>query len=268
MTTLRRTLAIVTVALGAVALVAYWAVPVWLCFSTAAKAPVSDRLVPTDLPDLSISQAPGSKLSYFGYEFEVPWTDIDPTKTKASPHEAILRFRSGLVLMVGSTPAGFWKNGLASGFKASPKSLAAAFGTDAAESDYRLLRALYDFTPTKLKCWSSRASCYRGIFLLAMKSAALLPSARSGFFNIRSQTYMGFQQGDPQSRSTVNVALYSETGSIDFTFFQKDYGNPAGVSQAEINRVVQSLRESGDDRPRATASNQSDEGKPIRFDKP
>jgi hypothetical protein len=268
LTALRRTLAIVTIALGAVAVGAYWAVPVWLCLSTAAKTPESDRLVPTDLQDLSISQAPGSKLSYLGYEFEVPWTDIDPTETKASSDEVVLRFRSGLVLMVGSTPAGFWKNGLASGFKASPKAVKAAFGSAATDSDYRLLRTLYNFTPTKLTCWSSRASCYRGVFLLTMKSAALLPSARSGFFNIRNQTYMGFQQGGPQSRATVNVALYSETGSIEFTFFQKDYGNRAGVSQAEINRVVQSLRKSSDDRPQATANNQSDVGKPIRFDKP
>jgi len=35
------------------------------------KAPVVKR-TPVELSDLSVSQAPGRKLTYFGYEFEVP----------------------------------------------------------------------------------------------------------------------------------------------------------------------------------------------------
>src|SRR5690349_11883015 len=36
------------------------------------KAPAV-RLAPAQLTDLSISRSSGRKLSYFGYEFEVPW---------------------------------------------------------------------------------------------------------------------------------------------------------------------------------------------------
>jgi hypothetical protein len=38
------------------------------------------------------------------------------------------------------------------------------------------------------------------------------------------------------------LTLYSENGGVEFVFSQKKYQNPAGVSQAEINRVIQSVR--------------------------
>jgi len=39
------------------------------------KAPAVS-MAPAQLADLSISRSPGRKLSYFGYEFEVPWNDM------------------------------------------------------------------------------------------------------------------------------------------------------------------------------------------------
>ncbi len=48
---------------------------------TARKLPFVRR-IPVPLPDLSVSRVAGTTLSYFGYEFEVPWTDIDTEKTK------------------------------------------------------------------------------------------------------------------------------------------------------------------------------------------
>jgi intracellular septation protein A len=46
----------------------------------AWKMPIVNK-VPVELPDLSVSQASGKKLSCFGYEFEVPWDDIDQAKS-------------------------------------------------------------------------------------------------------------------------------------------------------------------------------------------
>lgn len=41
--------------------------------------------------------------------------------------------------------------------------------------------------------------------------------------------------------------LYSDDGSIEMIFFQKDYKNGGGFTQPEINRIVQSLYESRSD---------------------
>lgn len=71
------------------------------------------KLTPIDLTDLSVSQAPGLKLSYFGYEFEIPWTDIDEGRTKiVGGNKAIIAFRSGNGLMVWSGPPHEFVNGL------------------------------------------------------------------------------------------------------------------------------------------------------------
>ena len=43
----------------------------------------------------------------------------------------------------------------------------------------------------------------------------------------------------------IMVRLYSDEGEIEFTIFRADHQNLA-VSQAEINRIVQSLRKSAD----------------------
>ena len=74
----------------------------------AKTAPAVTRVVPTELKDLSISPAPGRKLSYFGYELEVPWSDLDDSQTRVEDkpnHKfAWICFRSGLKLFVVITP--------------------------------------------------------------------------------------------------------------------------------------------------------------------
>lgn len=103
---LRRALVTVAVTLSIVLVCLYWAVPVALSFYYARNALCITKVVPADLKDLSISQAPAAKLSYVGYDFEVPWTDLDDSKTKLYPENkpektmAVLTFRSGLRLMV------------------------------------------------------------------------------------------------------------------------------------------------------------------------
>jgi hypothetical protein len=58
------------------------------------------------------------------------------------------------------------------------------------------------------------------------------------------QSYKAFQEGNPQVRQDeIVVHLFSDAGSIEMIFLQKDYQNPTGVSQPEIKRIVHSLHE-------------------------
>jgi hypothetical protein len=50
----------------------------------ARKTPAVS-MAPAQLADFSISRSPGRKLSYFGYEFEVPWNDVDEAKSGLIP---------------------------------------------------------------------------------------------------------------------------------------------------------------------------------------
>jgi hypothetical protein len=247
----RRVLIAAAVTLALLALGVNWVVPVVTSIYAARNAPAIARLVPGELKDLSISPAPGHKLSYFGYEFEVPWTDLDQTQTRLHPenhpNQVVLTFRSGLHLQVTVLPAKEFIDNLGASFPGSPQAMnnfiEASFGHEATQSDYIFLKRLYEFTPAKMNCWSlSQRVHYREGFLLILKSASLPLWAKGGIFNIQSGSYKGFQQGAPQIRPPgIAASLYSNDGAVEFIFSQKNYQNSAGVSQSEINRVVQSL---------------------------
>ncbi len=243
----RRILVTAAITLAVIFAGVQWVLPVALSFDAARNSLPITRIVPTDLKDRSVSQAPGKTLSYFGYEFEVPWSDLDENQTQLYPKDkpekckADLRFRSGLRLVITATPAQEWTNGLATQLKVPRRRIESSFG---AKSDYSFLRNLYEFTPDKMHYWAlSPRVHYREHFLLTIKTAALLPLAGTGIFNLQNESFKGFQQGDPQVRQTgIEIHLFSDEGSIEMIFSQKDYQNPAGVTQPEINRIVQSLR--------------------------
>jgi hypothetical protein len=246
---LRRILATVVITLGVIALAVYWIAPVALSFDAARRASPVARVVPTDLKDLSMSQVPGRRLSYVGYEFEVPWNDLDESQTRSVPKDhpemIALVFRSGLHLIVSASPARVFPNGFAREMKLSPQSLESVFGHGAEQSDYSFHKNLYEFTPDKMHLWAlSPSEHYREHFLLTMKAVVLAgSSADTGIFNVRNQNWYGFQLGDPQAHPRrVAVHLYSDDGTIELTFAGSDGQRPVAVTQPEINRIVESLR--------------------------
>jgi len=91
---LRRILITVVVTLTVIFVGVSWIAPVVLSFYAARKAPPVARVVPTDLKDQSVSEAPGKKLSYFGYEFQIPWSDLDEAQTKLYPKDKADKTRS------------------------------------------------------------------------------------------------------------------------------------------------------------------------------
>ncbi len=244
---LRRIVVIAAVTLATIFVGAEWVAPVVMSIGTARKPPRYARLVPVDLQDIAISQAPGRKLSYFGYEFEVPWNDLDETKTKLYRDFVVLTFHSGLSIRVGALPAKLWINGLASSWHVSQASLQLTFGKETMHSDYNFIKMLYEFTPEQMHRWALLPRVhYREFMLLNLKSAALLPPVEKGFFRIHNKSYRGLQEGVPKSTPMILFSLYSDEGSIEFAIFRTDHKNLEGVSQAEINRIVQSLRKRAD----------------------
>jgi hypothetical protein len=247
---LRRILIAVVIALAVVFVSVNWIAPVALSFYAARKAPTVARVVPIDLKEKSVSEVPGTKLSYFGYEFEVPWSDLDEKQTKLYPKDGPtknrvdLHFSSGLRLVVTALPPREFVNGLPENFKVSSQAIESAFGRDTMRSDYSFVKAVYEFTPDRMNHWVfSHGGVNRDEFLLIIKSIVPVKAAESGIFNVQNQSYKGFQQGNPQVRQDgIFIDLYSDEGGVETIFLQKDYKNSAGVTQPEINRIVQSLR--------------------------
>lgn len=246
---LRRILITAVVTLVITFTVVRWAAWVTLTLWEARRATAVAKVVPTELTDDTVSPAHGTKLSYLGYDFEIPWTDLDGSKPELYPKDkpdktaVVLTFRSGLRLRVTAFSPGEWKTLFTTDFKLSPQQFEQFVGHEGAKSDYVFLRALYEFTPDKMHYWAWSSSTHaHDAMVLMLKSIAPAKAAETGIFNVQKGSFRGFQQGSPAARpDQILVTLYSGDGNVEFTLWQKGYKNPAGITQPEINRIVQSI---------------------------
>jgi hypothetical protein len=206
--------------------------------NTARKLPFVNR-VPTELTDLSISQVPGTKLAYFGYEFEIPWTDIDREKTKiVGGNKAVIAFRSGNVLSVWSGRPHEFMEGVLGSMKIDKDSFRKIYGEEALDSDYSFKRNILETTPNKISVFSSERAAVGQGMLLMIKAIAIPGDPNSGIFEVKNAEFRGFQYGSPKaSPKQISVELFPDGGHLDLLFFQKQNGSTL-ISQADINRIV------------------------------
>lgn len=198
---------------------------------------------PVELTDSSISEAAGRKLSYFGYEFEVPWDDLDEGKTKQIGKMQLIAFRSGnAVLFSRMAPKEFVQTFLAN-TKIDPDNLRKVCGEEALHSDYSLHQLILEATPGQITLLTRREDAARSAMLLVMKGVMVPGEGESGIFRVRTDQREGFQYGDPQSRpKSLDVEIYADDGGLSFIFAQKVKGSGPAITQAEINRVIQTAR--------------------------
>src|SRR5215469_1161891 len=198
---------------------------------------------PAQLTELSISRSPGRKLSYFGYEFEVPWNDVDEAKTGVIPdkNRAMIVFQSGNTLSVWQGSPRAFLNSVLSNDKIDQNTLRRIVGDEALQSDYALYRTILQMTPDKMTPFESQSDAANQALLLLVKRLCMPPGARSGIFSVSASEFSGFQFGRPQNQSgEVSVRVFSDSSSLNFIFNQK-LGGPAFISQPDINRILNTL---------------------------
>jgi hypothetical protein len=211
----------------------------------ARTVPVIKK-VPVELGDLSASSAAGKKLTYFGYEFEVPWDDIDEAKSHLIGKIAIVAFRSGNVLSVMSgQPRELVKMVQSSG-KVDDATFVKLYGNDALNSDYAFLRIMLETTPDQITPFVSKKQAASSAMLLMMKGFAASRRGDSSLFVVRAADMSGFQFGHPSDSSDgFDVELFSESGELDFVFGQKANGTTK-IVQSDINRILRTLHKVSD----------------------
>jgi len=204
--------------------------------------------IPVELSDSSVSLAPGRKLSYFGYEFEIPWDDVDDSKCRiVGGNKAIIAFLSGNVLSLWSWPPHEFANGVLSSIKMDPQKFRQLYGDAALQSDYTFHRIMLGMTPDKVFPFTSKRQAHSDFALLLSKGISGPPGALSGIYSVKAGEFRGFQFGRPQSSpGSVSIELYSDSTSLDFIFGQKANGSTV-ISQADINRILVTLRKSQPD---------------------
>lgn len=212
----------------------------------ARKSPAMWK-VPVELVDASISKSPGEKLSYLGCEFEVPWNDLDKQKTRFAGKWQFIYFQSGKRIIFRTFPANARVDGITgSRQKRDPESIRKVrdiYGDETLRSDYAFTRAMLEMTPGNISIFGSRREAFRDSLLLLLKPMTALGSD-SGIYNIQTKAFRGFQYGNPQNRpSEIVDELFSDHERIEFQFLDCNCkGCDAKISQAEINRVIQTAR--------------------------
>lgn len=200
------------------------------------------REVPTALSDLSISNTPHQTISYFGYELELPWDDVDEGKCKTSGTIRVTAFHSGNAFWFSTFPPKVFVDEIMKMSNLDPRGFRQIYGDDAFESDYGFHRKMLEATPSQITPFVSRKAAISGQMLLLFKTISM-PKADSGIFSIETQDFKGFQFENPQAHPfKVTDELYSSEGGIDLMFIQKIDGSAPAITQPEINRVIQSIR--------------------------
>ena len=201
------------------------------------------KRVPVELTDLSVSSAAGRKVSYFGYEFEVPWDDFDEAGTRQVGKIQLIAFRSGNVIWFSRTAPKEFVEKFLSGTEIQREKLRKLYGDEALASDYALRRLVLEGTPGQISLMTPRREAACRMMSLMMKVAAISVGGESGIFRVRNEKFEGFQFGDPLSRpKTMSVEMFGEDGGLRFIFAQKAEGVTPGITQAEMNRVMQTAR--------------------------
>jgi hypothetical protein len=220
---------------------------------TAKQVPIV-RKVPVPLTHSAQTESQGRKVAFCGYDFDVPWSDLNDSKTKSSPTKRVMYFDSGLVLAVTCIPPRTFVNTFLSEGKITPGDFRQVYGDDALQSDYALTRLMLETTPNKITLRAAPKDASAALAMLIVKSLAT-PPADSGMFLLHSDEFDGFQYEDPTMHpKRILVDLCAPNLSFEFAFLLNYEGASPHISQSDINRIVQTVHK---ERTSPTATNAS-----------
>lgn len=193
------------------------------------------------LTNYALSEAPGTKLSYFGYKFEVPW--IGDFKEKGGQNGIVqLKFDSGQTLLFIAPKD---HAGLLSEIVDDPsvhmKGLQQVFGELTNRSPYDQYAALLNTTPSSIHAFGPRAEAVRNETLLTIKAISSPGMLRTGAFSFDFPETHGFQIGDPgKGRSAQLEVFVKENGNwVEIICATKN--DSVKLTQPEINRILASF---------------------------
>lgn len=197
------------------------------------------HMTPVELSDHRIDSDDGTQLSSYGYDFEVPWKDVD-TEHIQSKTMMLIPFRSGLEILVGHGSSHALVDTIMENTKTARGDFRSAYGDRVLQSDYEFLKLALNTTPASVRFSDSKQDVASKSTLVLIKT--IVATGDSGIFEVQANDFKGFQYGDPGKHpKRITVTLCSADGEVEFSFSQKGMA-PLAISQAEINRVIQTVR--------------------------
>jgi len=204
----------------------------------ARKVPAL-KVAPLKLADSSVSNSSGTTLSYFGYEFDVPWNAN--FKQKVGKNLVEVQFESGqnIIFIVPENQSGLLTE-IVEDRSLNMGDLRLVFGDLLKRSAYDQYGVLLNATPESIRAFGPRAEAVRGVTLLTIKAIAFGPGLESGAFSFDLHGKRGFQIGDPQKAKRVDLEVFDSTGHHVEILCGSTNGN-IRFSQPELNRILASL---------------------------
>ena len=205
----------------------------------ARKVPAV-KVAPLELADYSVSNSSGTTLSYFGYEFEVPWNTN--FKQKVGKGLVEVQFESGqkVIFIVPENQSGLLTE-IVEDHSLNMGDLRLVFGDLMKRSAYEQYGVLLNTTPESIHAFGPRAEAVRGVTLLTIKAIAFGPGLESGAFSFDVSGKRGFQIGDPRKSRRVDLEVFDTAGHHFEILCGSTNGN-IRFSQPELNRILTSLR--------------------------
>ena len=204
------------------------------------------KVTPQPLKDYSVSEAPGTVLSYFGYRFEVPWNAT--FKTRGLPENTDesgwidLDFASGQnVLFVAPADQSGLLSEVAHDHSLHAKNSRTVFGDLTNRSPYDQYSAILNVTPATIRAFGPRQDAARGMVLLTIKAIAPAGNLATGAFSFELPGKRGFQIGDPRESKSVALEVL-DMGGRYVEIICEATKDGTKLTQPELNRILATLR--------------------------
>jgi hypothetical protein len=211
---------------------------IWRMKQEAARDHYLAR-VPIPIQDTTISGAPGTTVTSFGYEFELPW----PAEVNVSEDiraVALSQSEEKAVAFMNPTKFRGPLNDLRQRAKEGGEDLRILEYLFGAQSDYYLERSTLYATPDQLSfIFPGRKKALAALWLSFKQIRE--KEAETGLYSFKTGQLRGFQFGDPRrAKSIVVEAFDDQDRKLEFVFSNK-FPTNLTITQAEINRVLQTF---------------------------
>jgi hypothetical protein len=213
--------------------------PVGLLLYTKWKLRNESKLwiVPTPLPVATAGLSPGRSFSYFGYEFESPWSEVKRESKLESM--TILNFSNGDMITILDpkkhlVPLREMKQ-VGSQHGADIGNI---FGDEATHTNYAFRSKILHLTPADLRLSFSRREMVSNSVLLMLKP---IWANENTLYSFKTEWFRGFQNGDPAQAKAVVIEAFDPQDQEVELWIGAAQAASYKPSQGDINRILYSL---------------------------
>lgn len=217
----------------------YRFMPWYLARQTCRDDP-SLGIMPQNLADKSMAAIDGMRVQRFDYSLQLPWNDL--VLQRDFQKVSFFAFSRGVTVVVNDPNSEFSQLTLFRGdSKAQTDAMVRVLGGRALSSNYDLLAAELNASPSDVHWWASRVRNTHAMILLNMKSMETIDA--NAIYPVGNEEMHGFQFGNPSTAPfRIRLDLFDRADrKYEISFHGAKLTHPV-MTQAELNAVIWSLR--------------------------